>query len=112
MNLKTKQESKLTTTNDHYEEVTVSGQFWAHGRNLTFVLDKIKQIIERIKTNEGRYREKHQGHKTDNAHVQHELETNLEKITTTVDHLSQVLNGKITLLERQFKGSFFAKNLP
>jgi len=65
--------------------------------------DKIKQIIERIKTNEGRYREKHQGHKTDNAHVQHELETNLEKITTTVDHLSQVLNGKITLLERQFK---------
>jgi len=65
--------------------------------------DKIKQIIERIKTNEGRYREKHQGHKTDNAQVQHELETNLEKITTTVDHLSQVLNGKITLLERQFK---------
>ena len=110
MSWKTKQESKLTTTKDHYEEVTVSCQFWAH--SLTFVLDKIKQIIERIKTNEGRYREKHQGHKTDNAHVQHELETNLEKITTTVDHLSQVLNGKITLLERQFKGLFLARNLP
>jgi len=65
--------------------------------------DKIKQIIERIKTNESRYRDKHHGHKSDNAHVQQELETNLEKITTTVEHLSQVLNGKITLLERQFK---------
>jgi len=65
--------------------------------------DKIKQIIERIKINENRYREKHHGHKNDNSHVQQELETNLEKITTTVEHLSQVLNGKITLLERQFK---------
>lgn len=87
---------------NEYEDKT-HNEIDLNGRSIRRSEDKIKQVIERIKSNETRYRDKHSGHKTDNAQVQHELETNLEKITTTVEHLSQVLNGKITLLERQFK---------
>lgn len=65
--------------------------------------DKIKQIIDRVKSNESKYREKHNTHKADISQVQSELETNLETITGTVENLTQVLNGKIALAERQFK---------
>ena len=71
-----------------------------------------------MKNNESKYREKHNTHKADISQVQSEvksketlltyiyisqLETNLETITGTVENLTQVLNGKIALAERQFK---------
>ena len=35
--------------------------------------DKVKQIIDRVKSNEVRYRDKHQSHKTDIAQVHKEV---------------------------------------
>ena len=40
---------------------------------LTQYLDKVKQIIDRVKSNEVRYRDKHQIHKSDIAQVQREV---------------------------------------
>jgi len=38
--------------------------------------DKVKQIIDRVKSNEVRYRDKHQSHKTDIAQVHREVNIN------------------------------------
>ena len=35
--------------------------------------DKVKQIIDRVKSNEVRYRDKHQSHKTEIAQVHREV---------------------------------------
>ena len=40
---------------------------------LTMFQDKVKQIIDRVKSNEVRYRDKHQSHKTDIAQVHKEV---------------------------------------
>jgi len=74
-----------------------------NGKGIRRNEDKVKQIIDRVKSNEVRYRDKHQSHKSDIVQVQRELETNLETIAGTVENLTQVLNGKIALAERQFK---------
>ena len=48
--------------------------------------DKVKQIIDRVKSNEVRYRDKHQGHKTDIAQVHREVNGDFDNFLVENPH--------------------------
>ena len=48
--------------------------------------DKVKQIIDRVKSNEVRYRDKHQSHKTDIAQVHREVNGDFDNFLVENPH--------------------------
>lgn len=67
--------------------------------------DKVKQIVERVKENEAREREKHQKHANGLGIMKQNIDSGLENVRETVEELYKILDGKVSLSERQLRAT-------